>query len=392
MAFLTSQGDADLMLRSPRRAWLLGLAAVGFIATAWLLSSLLGSEVGQSTRYPIGADFVNVWAGPRIAAHDLSALFDESRYMQAMAPLFDRPLSARSWSYPLYCLWFFAPFSALPYGWALALWSVLGLACYLLAARAVLPHARPALLWIAALSPFALINLLSGQNGFFTAALALAALATLGRRTILCGVLVGLLCIKPQLGLLWPFILLALRQWRSIAAAAATVMLLLGASLLLHGVEAWEQYRTITAPFQLALATDVAPLRLYHLMMASPLTALRLLAFPLSLAMALQLAIGIAVAMATLRQFPKLRTLAERAMWLGCGSLLITPYGFNYDAGVLTVAAVAGIMAGTTPWCMAVLYLVPILGMIAALFQLPITPWVLLMCFAALVFRYRRTA
>ena len=71
-----------------------------------------------------------------------------------------------------------------------------------------------------------MINAFFGQNGAFTAALLVGGLLAAPKRPILAGVLFGLLTVKPQLGILIPFCLLASRNWRAFASAAVTTVTL----------------------------------------------------------------------------------------------------------------------------------------------------------------------
>lgn len=369
----------------------IALLLLGALLTALILWQMLQNPHQEFTR-PWGADFLNVWAGPRVAAQDLSALFSIPHYMQQIAPWFDAPIATRTWSYPLYALFFYAPFAALPYASALLLWSVLGVAAYLLAARHCLKLHTSTLLALLA-SPMALVTLLAGQNGFFTAALALLALAWLHPRPWCAGICIGLLCIKPQLGLLWPFILLALGAWRSFAAASLTVLALVAASLALHGVDAWADYLPYASELHTAFASDDGAdgLRTYQLMMVSPLPSLRLVGMPAALAPLLQLAISLIAILCCVVGFRRHTDTATRCVLLGSASLLATPYGFNYDAGLLTAGCLALLMRtpSTMPATMRLLliacYLLPGIGMLLTALHAPIAPLVLLaLCIHAL--------
>ncbi|PZP87235.1 MAG: hypothetical protein DI582_00240 [Azospirillum brasilense] len=332
-------------------------ACLPWISYAGLLLSVLAiwqlaRNPLQEFLKPIGADFFNVWAAPRVAAQDITALFDIGRYMATIRPWFDTPLATRNWSYPLYDLFFYAPFAWLPYGLALAVWSVGGLAAYLLVSRPLMPRTQ-SLLPILCLgaSPFVLVNLTYGQNGFLTAVLSLGALLTLPRRPWLAGVLIGLLCIKPHFGLLWPAILLGLGAWRSFAAATVTVLACAGASLAVHGVEAWQLYLQHAGPVHMHFAAatpEQGMLRNFQLMMLSPFTSLRLLQLPFTLAMGVQLVLSLLVMLACAWGFRRHTALLPRALLLGSASLLVTPYAFNYDAGVLTAALLAWFAHSTT--------------------------------------------
>src|SRR5205823_10538220 len=61
-------------------------------------------------------------------------------------------------------------------------------------------------------------------------------------RVWLAGILIGLLAIKPHLALLFPVALIAAGRWRTIAAAAATVAAMIGASLLAFGWPVWAAF------------------------------------------------------------------------------------------------------------------------------------------------------
>ncbi|MEN3967599.1 glycosyltransferase family 87 protein, partial [Mammaliicoccus sciuri] len=78
-----------------------------------------------------------------------------------------------------------------------------------------LPWLIPALAF-----PGVWVTLVTGQNSLFTAAAAGAALVLLRRSPVAAGACIAMLCIKPQLGILFPLYLLCERQWRTLASAA----------------------------------------------------------------------------------------------------------------------------------------------------------------------------
>ena len=69
--------------------------------------------------------------------------------------------------------------------------------------------------------PPVLINAITGQAGFLIAALFIGGMALLPKRPLLGGMLLGLMVIKPQLGLVLPFALAAGREWRAFAGRGA---------------------------------------------------------------------------------------------------------------------------------------------------------------------------
>jgi hypothetical protein len=85
-----------------------------------------------------------------------------------------------------------------------------------------------------------LFNFRYGQNGLLTAAIGGAALIQLQQgRQILAGILIGLLSIKPHLGLLFPIALVAIGAWRAILSATVTALTMLTVSLGLLGINAY---------------------------------------------------------------------------------------------------------------------------------------------------------
>jgi hypothetical protein len=124
-------------------------------------------------------------------------------------------LNGQNWSYPPSIMLLAAPFGKLGYLTALAIWTFLGLALFIAVAWRNVSDWRGPLPVL--MSPAALMCLISGQSAFVTAALLISVFALMDRRPLAAGVLVGLLTIKPQLGLLFPFFLIASGRWRCLS-------------------------------------------------------------------------------------------------------------------------------------------------------------------------------
>jgi hypothetical protein len=322
-------------------------------------------------------------------------LFAGRGYEVALHHLYDQEFDQLRWSYPLHSLFFFAPFAALPYTEALVLWITLGIAAFLGTAALALPKAnrKHALLFLAC-SPIMLVELLTRQNGFFIGAAALGVLLLLQHnRPVLAGILLGCLTIKPQLFILWPIMLLIDRQWRCIAAAGITTLLLLGTSLLVHGVAAWEMFLQVVPNCQWQLVHHPAVFEtrmLYQLMMPGVMPGLRILGMPDTIVIAAQILLSVAVLVGTILVLFKPIDLAQRVFILSCGSLLFTPYAFNYDMTLLTLAL-------TLLWASApqfgrshfilggILYVMPLMVYILNLIDLPIASVFLGLAFFGMV-------
>ena len=311
-----------------------------------------GSAVVAATQNPAfldahghfyGHDFINYWAGTRIALQDVSALFDNDAYNLAKGAIYGADTVRHNWSYPPHIVPLLAPLAALPHFIALLVWS--GIGAFALAASAA-RWAPKHVGWCVALtllSPAFIINLFYGQNGAITGALSLAALAWLAARPTFSGVALGLLTIKPQLGLVWPIVLLVQRRWRSIGVAVVVLIGLVGLSLRVVGVEAWQGFFSHTLAYQTSLLSIDG--RTYEPMMVSLPMALLQWGVSLEWAMAAQVLLMVAVTVTLARTLNKPQAFSLLAVRVLSGGLLLTPYLFNYDMTALTVALVWHLVA-----------------------------------------------
>ncbi len=301
------------------------------------------------TGHQIGRDFIGVWAGPQLAFNGaLQTLFDLPGYHAAIGRLFGQPLPFHNWGYPLFTLVTFWPLAQLPYFWALAIWTVGLFAAFAAVALAPLDRQRraPALLMLLA-APACLINILGGQNGFLSAALFLGGVLWIESRPVAAGILFGLLSFKPHLGILLPFVLIAVGAWRVIVSAVVTAALLVAMSVLIFGVDPWLRYFEVVGAFQVMLLQRFEGF--YTCMMASVLAGARTFGIPYPAALALQVAVAIPVVAAAVWAVRKTADPCRRAFVLATAAPLVTPYAFDYD--LTAVAAVlVWLMFGRLPW------------------------------------------
>ncbi len=344
---------------------------------------------------PVGRDFINMWAGPRLAlSGHLAVLFDVPAYGPALHALLGFRFPTQAWSYPPQGLLLFAPFSLLPYMPALALWTALGLAAYLATALPALPteqRLRAGLLLAA--SPAAFIDVATGQNGALTAALLIGGLRLMDRRPWLAGVLFGVLTFKPQMGLALALVLLALGAWRVIAGAMVTALLLAAAATLAFGVEAWRGYATVSIPFSAAvLATSHGGQKL---LFASLTSALTQGGWAFGAALKVQAAVTITVLGVLAASVQRRRDLASRIALTVAATPLVTPYAWSYDLVALGAVMAWRLTAepaerGWRTWLWTAGYLLPALSMLVEIFAVPIAPAVLATVFAGLAWEALR--
>jgi hypothetical protein len=301
------------------------------------------------TGHPIGRDFINIWAGPRLAfGAQPAVLFDLDAYQAAISRLFGRALPFHTWTYPLFVLPALWPLSQLPYFAALVVWTLGTFAVYAAVALSQIERSqRVVALFILVLAPATLVNAVNGQTGFLSAALFLGGIFALDRRPILAGVLFGLLAFKPHLGLVLPFALLALGAWRTIAAAAMTACVLIAASLAMFGLDAWWQYIDVTA-----VRADLSLDRFqgfYTVLLASVFAGARSFGFGYQAAMTAQFAVAVPVLVVACWAVRRTTDPCRRALVLASAAPLLTPYAFIYDLTAVT-AALVWILVGRLPW------------------------------------------
>jgi hypothetical protein len=250
--------------REPQNAEFLRALAIlgGALFALTLVSYLLttnwaGAFPRDKATLVLGRDFLNLWMyGVASFAPDPARYYDLATYNDALAHMLGPGYPGQNWPNPPTALVVMAPFGLLNYFPALLAWfSVGGLAFYLAGRREVADWRTLAIVLV---SPAALMCVLSGQSSLLTTAALLAIFASLDERPIAAGVLIGLLTVKPQLGILFPFALMASKRWEVFFVAAATALALLAASVAIGGIEGWQDYVTKALPLQREVLQDAA--------------------------------------------------------------------------------------------------------------------------------------
>lgn len=329
-----------------------------------------------------GADFSAFWAASYVALHEGAAsVYDVATLSRVIAEHGALPEGAPfflPWLYPPTFLVAVLPLSLLPFGISYVLFMASTIAVYVVAVTRLLgPDAnRRYQAWLPVLaSPAVLIGMLIGQNSMLTAGLAAFAMGALGKRPVLAGVCIGLLAIKPQLALLFPFVLLASRAWTAFIAAAATATLFTVGSFWVCG---WETLPAFFESTQIARERVIENGGIAWYGMPSTIAAARLAGASVEQAyLAHALVAGSGVG-AMIYVWRRTAVRGLRIASLAIATMLVTPYLHGYELSWLGVAG-AGIVSdgarmrlgGTERLVLLTAWLLPLYEITNALFKLP---------------------
>jgi hypothetical protein len=205
---------------------------------------------------------------------------------------------------------------------------------------------------LVALLPALTSNIASGQNGFLTGALAGAAcIAALQGRAV-AGVPLGLMVLKPHLGVALGVWALAAGRWREVAVAAAVALGLLVLATAILGADVWTAFRGGVAEAAALLAGG------HYLLfrMVSAYSVVHMSGAPAAVAMGLQAGVALValagVALAA-RRAAQGRLPLRLALALACAAMpLVSPYAYDYDlaaAGVALALVMPDLLARMRP-------------------------------------------
>jgi hypothetical protein len=330
-------------------------------------------------------DFSNYWQAAKLTlAGTHQILFDPTLYRAFLQVEFGQGAQPLAWSYPPHFLLFTWPLGYLSYVPALVTFLLATFALFV--ASIVVFHrkfARDANLNITALAlvPFAVITIFTTQNGFLMAAVTLLALAFMNDRPVLAGLALAVLTVKPQLGFLFPLIALLDRNWALLRWATLFTLVLVALSAFVFGLTTWHDFFVNIIPNQQAVMTRWTGSFLF--MMPTTFGSLRVLGFASGFALALHWVVAIAAGVATWWLWRSVHDPLRKTFVLLAGTLLISPYAFNYDMGALSV--IAALIAQTSraahlrtaAICMAMIAVFPGLMAHLAVSRLPLTPLLL---------------
>lgn len=326
------------ILSSRDRLWIvicLSLSATAGLFFAYMdLSVYLFQTLSRDQVF--GRDFATFWTAARLTLEGRAAdVFFPEAFAAALSAATGEAVGFNPFPYPPHGLFLMLPAGLLTYFWSYAIWMIVLAGVYLFAARHAMATRGT---WMLLLAPATIVTVAMGQNGLLTASLMLAGFAILPQRPTLAGVLFGLLTFKPQLGLLIPLALAAGGHWRAFTAAVGSTLILIAGSIALVGLEGWESYiSSVLQTQRLFMAEGTGA---FMQMVPSPFMAVRVLGFDSSVAYAVQAVSAVAATSATIWSWrnPVAPSLSLAVVLIG--TFMVSPYVFNYDMTLVSVAVV----------------------------------------------------
>ena len=332
---------------------------------------------------PIGRDFSNFWLTARLAIEGkLDLLVDIAGYNDLLlSRIFHHvPDDWLVFSYPPHILPFLVPFGALPFGPAVALWTLANL--WLMACAVRLLSAERGLPWAACLSPAAFMMVAFGHFGGALAYLATYLLVRGDRRPAAAGGCLALVSVKPQLAVSLALFLALVGRWRVVLWSVPATAGLVGLSVLAFGIKPWLNFFDWTVPFH---ARMFANLSVNAFWMMSVYTAAIIGGLPRWTAWALQLAFSVVVMGTAILLFIR-KGKNPRTVALGLfAAVAALPYSAIYDLAIVTPALTVALFADQAgedrPFLphglAAALWLAPSFAIALGLVGLPLVPAVI---------------
>jgi hypothetical protein len=278
----------------------------------------------------LGRDFINYWAGARLAIHGRAPLaYDINGFVT-----FERSLTASNaefkwFSYPPLAMIIALPFGLLPFVPSFVVWTLAGWA---LLVRMIAQQMERLTAAVAVLAtPAFFMNAFSGQNGAFTATFMASGILLLERHPVLSGVAFGLLSYKPHLGVLIPVALFAGGRWTAFAAAGAMVVAMILASIPVVAWESWIGFAR-NMPLNREILEIASP---NWMRMPTVFSAARLLRMPITVSYIAQLISALLAAISVAVVWRSSAPIELRGSSLIVGTFLATPYAWDYDLVVM---------------------------------------------------------
>jgi hypothetical protein len=308
------------------QAYSVAMAVFMIFILVWVPAGLMSGGYTPDG-FPFGADYVSFWAASKLILTGTPL----DVYLPATHRIAELPILSRHYEaflYPPTYLVLCTPLAILPFfpsviAFLSATWVTL-----LLSTRAILGTMRTAVL-LAAFPPV-LLNAISGQNGFLTAAILGGGLCILDRRPRIAGIILGLMAIKPHLAIAVPVVLLISRRWLTLFYAGAVALSLMTLATLVFGWEIWPAFFMNSD-----LARTTLEEGLEHSTMQSTFALARWLGAGIATSYSLQVAVStVAIGCFVLVRLRNVSGAVERSL-IVITSLICSPFLLHYDLVIL---------------------------------------------------------
>ena len=343
----------------------------------------------------VGRDFLHSWTAANLASDGkFNDIYDHTLFRTHSPNEVNKSGVAFNFAYPPQMLTFLLPLHYLDYVPALIVWSILCSILYLLSAGLSTGNSNK--IWLLALAPTTFLNLSFGQNGLLTAALLIGGLRALDKYPRLAGILFGLLTIKPHLGVLIPFALIAGRYWKTLFWASLSTFLVFFSSVWILGIDAWQAWFQ-NAPWVYARDFIENGTGAGIFMQISPFISTRLLIEDLDVAWTVQFISALFALVTVVVVFIKSKDNTLKIATLVTATYLVSPYMHSYDMAALSVVVILLVkdelvnkrLYETEKTFFITAWLTPLITMYFSYLGLPYAPFFLIsllimLCFKAL--------
>ncbi len=285
------------------------------------------SNLVSSDGYTIISDLTVFW----VAAHfglsgHASDAYLVPKLRETLLILYPDVKGNFGWFYPPSFFLCILPLGIFPHFLAYLVFMIPTFAFYVYTIRRI--FWKPEAVWVLASFSGIWLNLLRGQNGFLTAALAGTALLYLKKQPVLAGAFIGVLTIKPHLALMFPVALIAIGAWRTLVAAviSALVMLVSGGAILgWDTFPAWINSLSIARQFTENNGPD------YWIHMPTIFSFCRLLGFSIAVSYTAHIFVALGASVAVWWVWRHCGDYSLRAAMLTASTMLVSPYILEYD-------------------------------------------------------------
>jgi hypothetical protein len=186
-----------------------------------------------------GGDYSSFWAASRLVLAGVPS----DAYVPTLHYLAELPAETNGYEaffYPPPYLILCAPLGLLPFFPSLIVFQSITGAAFVATITGILR--TPWGIFAALATPLIVLNIVTGQNAFLTAAILGTGLTLLDSKPRLAGAILGIMVMKPHLAVMVPLALILNRHWSALFCAVAAGAALLVLSYVLFGWDTWSAF------------------------------------------------------------------------------------------------------------------------------------------------------